>query len=302
MTDSKPLSMPATPPSFENIQPYYAQPSDEIELLPLLDKFLDQWRWWVGGAVLGGALGLGAAFVIPPKYAAQGIIQVAQVTAPVESVPQTITRMQTLAFREEVVTRLVKQGLVSEASKDAWVKTLDGKAVFRPVKDANTYVEVNIEAPSQQLSRAVVSTVTDVLKERHQPLMNDRLQQVNKSIELAKANLSELEKQYSGAKAALGNQNSAPVNYLELARLSEAGTLATQRQKLLDLESSKLAPATQPTGLVEPIGVSDRPVSPKKSILTAAGLVLGGMLGTLLSFALPAWWAYRRQQRALGKS
>ena len=40
---------------------------DEINLLELADKLLNQWRWWAGGAILGGAMGLGAAFFLPPK-------------------------------------------------------------------------------------------------------------------------------------------------------------------------------------------------------------------------------------------
>lgn len=56
-----------------------ATPEDEINVLELADQFLDKWRWWVSGTVVGGLLGLGAAFVIPPKYEARGVLRVAQV-------------------------------------------------------------------------------------------------------------------------------------------------------------------------------------------------------------------------------
>ena len=275
-----------------------AAPDDEINLLELTDKFLDQWRWWVGGTVIGGLLGLGAAFVVPPKYEAHGVVRVAQVASAVESVPETIVRMQTLAFRQEVVERLIKAGQVKPEKKEDWVRALDGKSTFKPVKDAASYVDISLTADNPAQGQVAVSTITQVLKERQQPLMAERLAQVDRSIELAKASLATMEKSYGTTQASLRAQPPNSEAYLELARMSEAGTLAGLRQKVLDLENSKLSPTTKETELVEPIGVSDRPVSPKKSVFTAGGLVLGALLGTLLGFALPAWWEFQRKRKA----
>ena len=293
----------STPPQMPvnyAVQPSYvmAAPDDEINLLELTDKFLDQWRWWVGGTVIGGLLGLGAAFVVPPKYEAHGVVRVAQVASAVESVPETIVRMQTLAFREEVVERLIKAGQVKPEKKEDWVRALDGKSTFKPVKDAASYVDISLTADNPAQGQVAVSTITQVLKERQQPLMAERLAQVDRSIELAKASLATIEKSYGTTQASLRAQPPNSEAYLELARMSEAGTLAGLRQKVLDLENSKLSPTTKETELVEPIGVSDRPVSPKKSVFTAGGLVLGALLGTLLGFALPAWWEFQRKRKA----
>lgn len=274
-----------------------AAPDDEINLLELTDKFLDQWRWWVGGTVIGGLLGLGAAFVVPPKYEAHGVVRVAQVASAVESVPETIVRMQTLAFREEVVERLIKAGQVKPEKKEDWVRALDGKSTFKSVKDAANYVDISLTADNPAQGQVAVSTITQVLKERQQPQMAERLAQVDRSIELAKASLATMEKSYGTTQASLRAQPPNSEAYLELARMSEAGTLAGLRQKVLDLENSKLSPTTKETELVEPIGVSDRPVSPKKSVFTAGGLVLGALLGTLLGFALPAWWEFQQKRK-----
>lgn len=282
MTPNNPT--PPQMPANYTMQSQYvmAAPDDEINLLELTDKFLDQWRWWVGGTVIGGLLGLGAAFVVPPKYEAHGVVRVAQVASAVESVPETIVRMQTLAFREEVVERLIKAGQVKPEKKEDWVRALDGKSTFKPVKDAASYVDISLTADNPAQGQAAVSTITQVLKERQQPLMAERLAQVDRSIELAKVSLATMEKSYGTTQASLRAQPPNSEAYLELARMSEAGTLAGLRQKVLDLENSKLSPTTKETELVEPIGVSDRPVSPKKSVFTAGGLVLGALLGTLL--------------------
>ena len=292
--------LPSHMPTSSTPHPYYLStpPEDEINLLELTDKFLDQWRWWVSGTVIGGLLGLGAAFVVPPKYEAHGVVRVAQVASAVESVPETIVRMQTLAFREEVVARLIKAGQVKPEKKDAWVRALEAKSTFKAVKDAANYVDIALTADTPAQGQAAVSTITQVLKERQQPLMTERLAQVDRSIELAKASLASMEKSYETTQASLRAQPPNSEAYLELARMSEAGTLAGLRQKVLDLENSKLSPTTKETELVEPIGVSDRPVFPKKSVFTAGGLVLGALLGTLLGFALPAWWEFQRKRKA----
>ena len=320
MTPNNPT--PPQMPANYTMQSQYvmAAPDDEINLLELTDKFLDQWRWWVGGTVLGGLLGLGAAFVVPPKYEAHGVVRVAQVAldgqcppaqaeahgvvrvaqvaSAVESVPETIVRMQTLAFREEVVQRLIKAGQVKPEKKEDWVRALDGKSTFKPMKDAANYVDISLTADNPAQGQAAVSTITQVLKERQQPLIAERLAQVDRSIELAKASLATMEKSYGTTQASLRAQPPNSEAYLELSRMSEAGTLAGLRQKVLDLENSKLSPTTKETELVEPIGVSDRPVFPKKSVFTAGGLVLGALLGTLLGFALPAWWEFQRKRKA----
>ena len=155
----------STPPQMPvnyAVQPSYvmAAPDDEINLLELTDKFLDQWRWWVGGTVIGGLLGLGAAFVVPPKYAANGVVRVAQVASAVESVPETIVRMQTLAFREEVVERLIKAGQVKPEQKDAWVRALEAKSTVKAVKDAASYVDIALTADTPAQGQAAVSTIT----------------------------------------------------------------------------------------------------------------------------------------------
>ena len=292
--------------------PYAMAQDDEINLIELVDKFVTQWRWWVSSAVAGGLLALGIAVITPAKYEARGVVKVAQVPkqtgsgdtsamftpSPVESASESIIRMQSLAFRQEVASRLLSQGSITREQKNAWTEALSDKSAFKGIKDASNYVEINVTASSPKLGHAAVEIIVQVLKERQQSMVEERLQQLERDISLAKANLSDVENSYTKAQESLQRTAPSRESYLELARLSEAGTLATQRQKVLDLESAKLPPITKATELVEPIGVTDNPVSPKKPLLIAAGIVLGGALGTLMGFSIPAWRSYRARRDA----
>lgn len=274
--------------------------SGDIDLLDMADRFLRQWRWWAGGMVVGGTMALGVALNAPPQYQASGIIRVAQMGSQVETVPEAITRMQTLSFRNQVIDRLIQNQLLTENDRPAWLARLEAKTAIKPVKDAGNYIEVSLTANNKDLGRGVVNTLAAVLAEREKPLVDERVAQIQKSIDQVKFSINEMEKRSALVKGSMDiPAASSPRNqlgYLELARMSEAGTHASLKQKLIDMENSKLAPTTRMTELVEPAGVSDRPGGPGKVVPVLAGAFAGGIAGTLLAFLLPAWRALQRRR------
>ena len=106
-----------------------------------------------------------------------------------------------------------------------------------------------------------------------------------------------MEKSYNAAQQSLRTEPPNSLSYLELARMSEAGTLAAFKQKVLDLENSKLSPTTKFTALVETVSVSDQPIFPKKTLFILGGLLFGAFAGTLVGFALPAWWEFQEKKK-----
>lgn len=50
-----------------------------------------------------------------------------------------------------------------------------------------------------------------------------------------------------------------------------------------DLKRALALPNTQPTELMQAIYVTPKPVSPKKALMLAIGVLLGGMLGVRMS-------------------
>ncbi|MDO5691930.1 MAG: Wzz/FepE/Etk N-terminal domain-containing protein [Pseudomonadota bacterium] len=272
--------------------------TDEINLLELLSQFLERWRWWVGGLLLGGLLGLAAGFLVPPKYESNGVVRIGQVTGTlIESVSETIARMQTLAFRNEVIERLNGEGVLTDGERERLLSQIGSRGAVTQVKDAS-YISITLQTESQGFGSATINTMVKLLQERQQPLMNERILQFQKDIEQTKATVVEMEKRFEAVAAATHPLNNAsPQTYLELARMSEAGTNASLRQRLLELQNSLLPPSTRPTALVEPVATSDRPTSPKKSMIAIGGALLGFVLGTLLAFGLRAWSDFQRRKQ-----
>lgn len=272
-------------------------------MLALLDTLARRWRWWVAGMAIGGALGTGAGLALPAKYEAQGVVRVAQAaniveggvrTAPVESVAEAITRMQTQAYREEVVQRLIDQGVVVPASRGQHLQQLATSPLFKPVKDAANFVTITHSAKSPEAPAAEITTVVGVLRDRQQALVVERMLQVDTSIALAKDSLAKMEKTFEATQSAMRGPGISAEANMELARMSEGGTMASMRQRILDLENAKLPPTTRSTELVEQVRVSDRPTSPKKLLLAAIGLLGGAVVGATLALLVPAWKRLRQ--------
>jgi uncharacterized protein involved in exopolysaccharide biosynthesis len=58
---------------------------------------------------------------------------------------------------------------------------------------------------------------------------------------------------------------------------------------IMALETALEEPATQPAKAIEEIFISDKPVSPKKTLLLALGLIGGLLAGVVSLFYVDAW-------------
>ena len=80
-------------------------------------------------------------------------------------------------------------------------------------------------------------------------------------------------------------------------RIQKETEVFSQRQMIMALETALAAPATQPAKAIEPVFVADIPVSPKKSLLLALGLIGGLLLGVIGVFVSDAWRCRMSEQR-----
>ena len=306
-------SLPSSPPphgsDVQCVRDVDARPHEENELdmMQIADALLSSWRTWTAGMVLGACLGVGAGFVLPPKYEAHGVLQLAQSgnaqsgnaqsDSLLESVPDTMARLQSFSFRSKVVDRLIHGGMLGEADRMKWLKQLGQKAIFTPVKDAK-YIEVTIQAPSPTLSLAVINQVASVLTEQQDVLLKQRKHQIQSYIGEAQAVVRMLDVQNKATAASTQGLSATDAALQAVARSANATAYVMAKQKLMEQQALLMPPTTRSAGLIEPAGVSPQPVGLSKGVLGLLGALLGGALAAGYGFLSTSWKHYQDSKQA----
>ena len=273
------------------------QEDNELDVMQIADALLSSWRTWTAGMVVGACLGVGAGFLLPPKYEAHGVLQLAQSDNLLESVPDTMARLQSLPFRARVVDRLIHGGTLGESDRLKWLKQLGQKAIFTPVKDAK-YIEVTIQAPSPTLGLAVINQVASVLTEQQNVLLTQRRHQIQAYIHDAQAMVSSLDVQNKTAASSAHALSATDMALQAVARSANATAYAMAKQKLMEQQALLMPPTTRPAGLIEPAGVSPQPVGLSKGVLGLLGALVGGALAAGYGFLSTSWKRYQAGKQA----
>lgn len=273
------------------------QEDNELDVMQIADALLSSWRTWTAGMVVGACLGVGAGFLLPPKYEAHGVLQLAQSDNLLESVPDTMARLQSLPFRARVVDRLIHDGTLRESDRLKWLKQLGQKAIFTPVKDAK-YIEVTIQAPSPTLGLAVINQVASVLTEQQNVLLTQRRHQIQAYIHDAQAMVSSLDVQNKTAASSAHALSATDMALQAVARSANATAYAMAKQKLMEQQALLMPPTTRPAGLIEPAGVSPQPVGLSKGVLGLLGALVGGALAAGYGFLSTSWKRYQAGKQA----
>ena len=271
---------------------------DEISLFDLWDKLQNGWRYVVGGAVIGLA-GAGAALVVlPPKYEAVAVVQVGQVASfPVEPVTQAVERMKTPAFQTTVAQASGNQEWIDalQRSTNATAKYLSLQIVKATVvAGASPLIELKANAASPVDAEAIANGTVKELAKRHSELVRPLLEKMRLDLTIAKEKLASAERELEGinklvATAGIKDERFTQLSLMTGLRIQKEAELFNQRQSILALETALSAPTTQPAQAIEAVFVTDKPVSPKKTLLLALGLIGGLLAGVVAVFFVDAW-------------
>lgn len=79
-------------------------------------------------------------------------------------------------------------------------------------------------------------------------------------------------------------------------RIQKEAETFNQRQMIMALETALEAPATQAAKAIEEVFITNKPVSPKKSLLLALGTIGGLLAGVLWVFMADAWRRAKAQR------
>ncbi|MEF8701656.1 MAG: Wzz/FepE/Etk N-terminal domain-containing protein [Candidatus Accumulibacter sp. UW26] len=285
--------------------------------VPDLWKILCAGWYYVLGGTLIGVLGAGLAIaLLPTKYEAVAVVQVGQVgqvgqsgtagqpfSAPVEPVMQAIERMKLPAFQMKVAKTAGitewKDDLLRSAGTTTKFMTL--QIVRGTATAAIPLIELKTSARTPELARKIAQASIDELAKRQLELAKPTIDRMRLDLLIAREKLASAEKEREGLYKLMANVGVKDDRFTQLSlmtglRVQKESELFAQRQLIGALETALTVPYTQPAEVLEEIFVTDNPVSPRKTLLLALGLVSGLLLGVLWVFFNHAWRSAKRER------
>ena len=294
---------------------------EEISLFDLWDKLREGWRYVAGGTAIG-LLGAGLALtLIPPKYEAVAVVQVGQTgqvgqvaqvgligqvtTLPVEPTQLSVERMKTPTFQLAVAQGAGIQDWIDALRRSAtagsdYLSLQVSKATVG--QNAAPLMELRAKADSIENARKIAEVAIQELGKRQSEIAKPSIDRMQADLAIAKEKHQRAEEDLGSlsklvATAGIKDDRFTQLSLMNSLRLQKESELFFQRQLVAALEGALGPPATQPAKAIEPVFVSDKPVSPKKALLLALGLVGGLLAGIVAVFVADAWRRSRRQRR-----
>ena len=286
---------------------------DEISLFDLWEKLREGWLAVVGGMVLGIAGAVLVIFLIPPKYEAVAVVQVGQVGQvgqarvtgqPVEPPVQAAERMKAPAFQRRVAESLGDQKWLDELARTGAAKDLALQLIKATVgPDQVPLLELRASAASPELSQKKAEAAVAELTKIHDELAKPALARMRSDLAITREKLASAERDLDAlnklvASASVKDDRFTQLSLITSLRIQKESETFSQRQMIMALETALEAPATQPAKAIEAVFITDKPVSPKRSLLLALGALGGLLAGVLWVFASDAWRRAREQRSA----
>lgn len=273
---------------------------DEISLFDLYAKLRKGWRGILGGGLSGLIASVLAVVFIPPKYEAVAMLQAGRVAGTVvEDPPIIVERLKSPAFLVEIA---------QDVGDQDWQEDIhdgEGRNVLTALvpRTNPSVVEVRIKARSPEAAKKIADSATEMLIKRQNELSKGVLGKIRFDLDVAKEKLVRAENELSTLSKTVNStqvrdERFSQVSSLISLRLQKESEMFGLRQTVNALEISLLSPATQSAKVLEDIFVSRKPVSPKKTLLLALGLVGGLLLGVMFVFFNDAWQQARGRRSA----
>ena len=251
----------------------------DISLLDILEFLKSAWKTIAAFAVLGLIGAITYLVVTPPMFEATAQIRMAQISqvnpanpfgTNVEDPISLIARMQFPTNYSELLIRSCGYQDRPQAAL-----ALSKAAKLSIPKGVSNTVELKILAPSQQLAASCAQAIFTQIAQ-----MQEQFSQV--FVEEAKLKLAADNERIEAARKliARADQSGSAMSAAYLSARDELTYFLTDRERMLDLINSAKSRSTR---LDSPIYASDKPVSPKKAISLAAGLLGGLFLGLLIA-------------------
>lgn len=296
-------------------------PNREMTAFDLWQKLRAGWRHVVGGAAIGLLVAGLAIMRAQPQYEAVAIVQVGQIgqigpigqtqgplshgplslapSLPVEPPANAVERIKTAAFQSSVAERLGNHTWLDalRGASGATTRFLSAqvlKATVDPRGLSLSLIELKATGDSVESARKTAEEAVSELARRHSVIAKPLTDKMREDLAIARTKLASAEKEAEGLNKLLTNVGVKDDRFTQLSlmtslRLHKEAEFLNQRQMISLLDTALSPPATQPSQAIELVFVSDKPVSPKRGLLLALGLIGGLFAGVVSMFASDAW-------------
>ena len=165
-------------------------------------------------------------------------------------------------------------------------------------------IELKANADTPELARKIANETIKELAKRESELAKPMINKMQQDMAIARERLAGAERDLEALNKLVVNAGVKDDRFTQLSlmtdlRVQKEAEVFRQRQSINALQTALSAPYTQTAEALEGVFVTDKPVSPKKALLLALGLIGGLLAGVVAVFFVDAW--RRAQQERVGR-
>jgi LPS O-antigen subunit length determinant protein (WzzB/FepE family) len=254
----------------------HSNENDELSLTEIIDFFRERWKLIILGGLVGAAIGISVALLLPSKYQATAYIQVAKVANTDVEAPNILLEKLKMSMYYSQKTfsecnventiepgKAIANGLKPTLAKDAPIISISYKD--KNIDDAKKCLESvlnDIRINQNEIAKPIFEQKKNQLSNLKQKL--ESAEQIIKLLPTKKPNFDFSDSKFSASTLLLATT------------LSKENEVKDLRAQINDLEIALTEPQTKETYLTTPINAPNIRVEPKRSLITV-GLIIGSM-------------------------
>lgn len=155
-------------------------------------------------------------------------------------------------------------------------------------------IELKANAVTPELATKIADASIKELAKRESELAKPMIDKMRQDLAIARERLVSAERELEAINKLVVNAGVKDDRFTQLSlmtdlRVQKESEVFRQRQAIIALETALSPPYTQTAGALEGIFVTNKPVSPKKGLLLALGLIGGLLAGVVSVFFVDAW-------------
>ena len=262
---------------------------NEFDWLDLIKFLRRNFVYLLWGTLLGLAIALILAVLLPKQYEAKALIKIGQIGnlttigLPIESGLQVVDRINSQSFQDTVLEAL---GVSTEDDDDKLVKQFRRNLKVRLEK--SELISLSLRALSRAEAVAIMQEVIKQLNITHNGMLQPtvsrlktELESVNSEIKMADIESKQLMKALEAQSDKLTDTKFSQTVLLNSLRMAKDQEYCSFKDTKRILEEKLSPERTFATHLIGRVEVSKKPVFPKYSIFGSVGLFLG-LIASLL--------------------